>query len=191
MNNLRKYRSGRSNSCNAHEIENMDAVRAQYPIRGGKRNHVHHASSGFTNRTGRRDDTMRTLSFADAIEDALLQAMDEDKRIIILGEDVHGLRSNLYVRFGGERVIPTPISEAAFTGAAVAAAMGGLKPVVEVMLVDFIGVPMDAYHAGKWSDSRGGVGTCQWSCGQPVVAAMGMGVSTSRACGDGWHIFPG
>jgi pyruvate dehydrogenase E1 component beta subunit len=116
---------------------------------------------------------MRTLSFADAIEDALLQAMDEDKRIIILGEDVHGLRSNLYVRFGGERVIPTPISEAAFTGAAVAAAMGGLKPVVEVMLVDFIGVPMDALlnHAAKVERFSGG----SWNVPMVVRAACGGG----------------
>ena len=68
---------------------------------------------------------MRTMGFADAIEDALMQAMAKDESIIILGEDVHGLRLNLRVRFGRERVIPTPISESAFVGAAVAAAMGG------------------------------------------------------------------
>jgi len=83
---------------------------------------------------------MRTLSFAGAIEDALMQAMANDDNIIIMGEDVHGIRLNLRVRFGRDRVLPTPISEAAFVGAAVSAAMGGLHPVVEVMLVDFIGV---------------------------------------------------
>jgi pyruvate/2-oxoglutarate/acetoin dehydrogenase E1 component len=94
---------------------------------------------------------MRTLNFADAIEDALMQAMANDPNIIIMGEDVHGLRLNLRIRFGRDRVLPTPISEAAFVGAAVTAAMGGLHPVVEVMLVDFIGVAMDALlnHAAK------------------------------------------
>jgi len=94
---------------------------------------------------------MRTMSFADAIEDALAQAMAQDPRIIILGEDVHTIRRNLFVRFGKERIRATPISESAFVGAAVTAAMAGLRPVVEVMLVDFIAVAMDALlnHASK------------------------------------------
>src|SRR5512136_49549 len=94
---------------------------------------------------------MRKLTFESAIEDALMQAMAKDEKIIIMGEDVHGLRLNLRVRFGRERVLPTPISEAAFVGAAVGAAMAGLHPVVEVMLVDFIAVTMDAIinHAAK------------------------------------------
>jgi pyruvate/2-oxoglutarate/acetoin dehydrogenase E1 component len=94
---------------------------------------------------------MRTLSFADAIEDAIAQAMSHDSSVIIMGEDVHLLRANLFSRFGGKRVINTPISESAFLGAGVTAAMAGLKPVVEIMLIDFIGVAMDALlnHAAK------------------------------------------
>jgi pyruvate/2-oxoglutarate/acetoin dehydrogenase E1 component len=87
---------------------------------------------------------MKTLTFAQAIESALAQAMSADDRIIIMGEDVELIRVNLFSRFGPKRVLNTPISEGAFVGAAVAAAMAGLKPVVEVMLVDFIGVAMDA-----------------------------------------------
>jgi pyruvate dehydrogenase E1 component beta subunit len=60
---------------------------------------------------------MKTMSFANAIEDALMQAMAKDENIIIMGEDVQGLRLNLRVRFGRDRVRPTPISEAAFVGA--------------------------------------------------------------------------
>jgi pyruvate dehydrogenase E1 component beta subunit len=91
------------------------------------------------------------MGFAEAIEDALSQAMEDDPRIIILGEDVHTLRMNLFVRFGNDRVLATPISEGAFVGAAVTAAMGGLRPVVEVMLIDFIGVAIDPLlnHAAK------------------------------------------
>jgi len=94
---------------------------------------------------------MRRMGFAEAIEDALAQAMAVDSRIVILGEDVHAVRRNLFVRFGPQRVRATPISEAAFVGAAVAAAMAGLRPVVEIMLVDFVGVAMDALlnHAAK------------------------------------------
>jgi pyruvate dehydrogenase E1 component beta subunit len=87
---------------------------------------------------------MRRMSFSEAIDSALGQAMAENSRVIIIGEDVHTLRLNLFVRFGEKRVRPAPISEGAFVAAAVGAAMAGLKPVVEVMLVDFIGVAMDA-----------------------------------------------
>ena len=94
---------------------------------------------------------MTKMGFAQAIESAIAQAMEEDENIIIMGEDVHTLRLNLFARFGKERVKPTPISESAFVGAAVTAAMAGLRPIVEVMLVDFVGVTMDAIlnHAAK------------------------------------------
>lgn len=116
---------------------------------------------------------MRTMSFAEAIEDALAQAMANDQRIVILGEDVHMLRVNLFTRFGKERVRATPISESAFVGAAVAAAMAGLRPVVEVMLVDFIGVAIDALlnHAAKVERFSGG----KWKVPLVVRAACGGG----------------
>jgi pyruvate dehydrogenase E1 component beta subunit len=96
---------------------------------------------------------MTKMTFAQAIESALTQAMEEDESVIIMGEDVHTLRLNLFARFGKERVKYTPISESGFVGAAVAAAMGGLRPIAEVMLVDFIAVTMDAIlnHAAKIS----------------------------------------
>jgi pyruvate dehydrogenase E1 component beta subunit len=116
---------------------------------------------------------MPTMSFADAIESALAQAMAEDSRIIILGEDVHMIRRNLMVRFGAERVRATPISESAFVGAGVAAAMAGLRPIVEVMLVDFIAVAMDALlnHAAKLKSFSGGM----WNAPLVVRAACGGG----------------
>ncbi len=116
---------------------------------------------------------MKTLSFAEAIEDALATAMATDERIIIIGEDVHLLRVNLLSRFGKERVLSAPISESGFVGAAVSAAMGGLRPVVEVMLVDFIGVAMDAMlnHAAKTEAFSGG----RWRVPLVVRAACGGG----------------
>lgn len=94
---------------------------------------------------------MRTLTFDQAVESALNQAMGNDQSIFIMGEDVHTFRVNLFAKFGKDRVIKTPISESAFVGAAVTAAMTGLQPIVEVMLVDFIAVAMDAIlnHAAK------------------------------------------
>ncbi|MCK5428022.1 MAG: alpha-ketoacid dehydrogenase subunit beta, partial [Anaerolineales bacterium] len=116
---------------------------------------------------------MRTLTYAKAIEDALAQAMDKDPRIIIMGEDVHGLRVNLLVRFGKERVLTTPISESAFVGAAVTAAMAGLRPIVEIMLVDYIGVTLDAIinHAAKLEAFSGG----KWKVPLVVRTACGGG----------------
>lgn len=116
---------------------------------------------------------MRQISYADAIDDALAQAMVDDARIVILGEDVRGLRANLFVRFGAQRVRNTPISESAFLGAGVAAAMGGLHPVVEIMIVDFIGVAMDALlnHAAKIEAFSGG----KWKAPLVVRTAVGGG----------------
>ncbi len=94
---------------------------------------------------------MKKMSFDQAIESVIQQEMINDKNIIVMGEDVHTIRLNLFIQFGKERVISTPICEDAFLGAAVTAAMAGLRPIVEIMLVDFIGVAMDAIlnHAAK------------------------------------------
>jgi len=116
---------------------------------------------------------MPTMRFAQAIDHALAQVMAEDDRIVILGEDVHAIRRELLVRFGERRVRSTPISESAFLGAAVTAAMGGLRPVVEVMLVDFLGVAMDALlnHAAKVAALSGG----RWNAPLVVRTSCGGG----------------
>jgi pyruvate dehydrogenase E1 component beta subunit len=116
---------------------------------------------------------MTKMGFAQAIESVITKAMEEDENIIIMGEDVHGLRLNLFARFGRERVIPTPISESAFVGAAVSAAMAGLRPIVEIMLVDFIGVAMDAIlnHAAKISFFSGN----KWNVPLVIRTACGGG----------------
>ena len=108
---------------------------------------------------------MKRMYFTEAIDDALAQAMVDDDRIIIFGEDVPLVRRNLLVRFGPKRVRGTPISESAFLGAGVAAAMAGLRPVVELWMVDFLGVAMDALlnHAAKLETFSGG----RWTA--PVV----------------------
>lgn len=116
---------------------------------------------------------MPRMGFSQAIDDALAAAMAQDDRIVVFGEDVHTIRRSLLVRFGAERVRAAPISESAFVGAAVAAAMAGLRPVVEVMLVDFIGTAMDALlnHAAKVEAFSGG----RWSAPMVVRSACGGG----------------
>lgn len=116
---------------------------------------------------------MKTMRFSEAVDDALAQAMRDDPRIILFGEDVPLLRRNHLVRFGPKRVLGTPISEGAFVGAGVAAAMAGLRPVVELYMVDFVGVAMDALlnHAAKLEAFSGG----KWTAPVVVRAPCGGG----------------
>lgn len=114
---------------------------------------------------------MREMTYAQAIEDALAQAMAADERVVIFGEDVRALRTNLYARFGDRRVRQTPISESAFLGAAVGAAMAGLRPVAELIMIDFVAVAADALinHAAKIEAFSGG----RWQV--PMVVRAGCG----------------
>lgn len=90
----------------------------------------------------------RTISYADAVAEALAYAMDEDERVWVLGEDVaeggaYGATQGLRDRFGPGRVRNTPISESAIVGFSVGAAMTGTRPVPEIMHMDFIACAMD------------------------------------------------
>jgi pyruvate/2-oxoglutarate/acetoin dehydrogenase E1 component len=130
---------------------------------------------------------MKTMNFSEAIDDALGQAMATDSRIIVYGEDVPLLRRNLLARFGPKRIRGTPISESAFLGAGVTAAMAGLRPVVEVYMVDFLGVTMDALlnHAAKNETFSGG----QWSVPLVVRTPCGGGYGDGGQHGQslwGW-----
>ncbi|RMD88613.1 MAG: alpha-ketoacid dehydrogenase subunit beta [Alphaproteobacteria bacterium] len=91
---------------------------------------------------------MPEMTMAEAIAAALDTEMAHDPHVILLGEDVRagamGVTDGLVARHGPDRVIDMPISEAAFIGAAVGAAATGLRPVVELMFADFIGVCFDA-----------------------------------------------
>src|SRR5690554_2060127 len=92
---------------------------------------------------------MRELTYAQALNEALREEMAADPRVFLMGEDIghYGgifrVTQDLLAEFGPERVRDTPISEAAFIGAGLGAAMTGLRPVVEIMWVDFAMVAMD------------------------------------------------
>ena len=92
---------------------------------------------------------MREINYGQAISEAMHEEMVRDGSVIILGEDmgvmgsVFGLTKGFMDEFGAHRVIDTPISEAGFTGMAVGAAMRGLRPIVELMYVDFAPICFD------------------------------------------------
>ena len=92
---------------------------------------------------------MPEITYAQAIKDAMSEEMRRDPKVFILGEDIgayggaFGVTRGMIEEFGAERVRDTPISEAAITGAAVGAAMTGMRPIVEIMFSDFITIAMD------------------------------------------------
>ncbi len=89
------------------------------------------------------------ISYRDALRLAMHDEMQENENVVIIGEDVakyggaYGATKNLVDIFGKNRVIDTPISEPAIVGTAIGAAMTGLKPIAELMYVDFFGMSMD------------------------------------------------
>ncbi|MCK5850353.1 MAG: alpha-ketoacid dehydrogenase subunit beta [Kiritimatiellae bacterium] len=92
---------------------------------------------------------MRTLSYTEALRAALSDELNRDDSIFLLGEDIglyggaFGITRGLLDKFGPERVIDTPISEASFVGTAIGAALSGSRPVVEIMFMDFITLAVD------------------------------------------------
>ncbi len=121
----------------------------------------------------------RELTFAEAIHEAIEQEMIRDPKVFVLGEDVQLLRHPLLEKFGEERVRNTPISESAFIGAATGAAYSGMRPIVELMMIDFFGVAADQImnHMAKITYLSGG----QLRVPLVIRAACGGGY------GDGAH----
>ena len=113
---------------------------------------------------------MREITFKEAVSEAMAQEMERDERVFLMGEDLRVFygggplgvtpADKFFKKFGPERVRDTPISEAAFIGAGVGAAICGMKPIVELMFVDFFGVAMDQIYnqAGKLRYMFGGQG---------------------------------
>jgi len=107
---------------------------------------------------------MLELTYADALREALREEMLRDPRVVLMGEEigvfegVYKVTRGLLKEFGPERVRDTPISEAAIAGAAIGAALAGLKPVAEIMYMDFLPICLDqiATQAAKMHFMSGG-----------------------------------
>ncbi|HET7291074.1 MAG TPA: alpha-ketoacid dehydrogenase subunit beta [Vicinamibacteria bacterium] len=122
---------------------------------------------------------MAALTYLEAIRLAMLEEMDKDPRVFVIGEDVgtYGgafrVTQGFLERFGRERVIDTPISESAIVGASIGAALMGMRPIAELQFIDFISCAFDMIvnYAAK---SR-----YRWGGGVPIVVR--------GPCGGGVH----
>src|SRR5512144_1250554 len=92
---------------------------------------------------------MRKITYRDAVIEALREELKRDEKVYLLGEDIgefggsYKTTVGLMQEFGKERVRNTPISEAAIIGAALGSALLGMRPVAELMYIDFSGIAMD------------------------------------------------
>ncbi len=120
---------------------------------------------------------MRELTLGEAVREALAEELRRDPRVFVMGEDVaeagtaFKVLSGLVEEFGPERMLDTPISEPGFTGIAVGAAMTGMRPVVDIMFGDFVGLTMDQMvnQAAKVHYMSGG----KWKVPMVMRATLG------------------
>ena len=135
----------------------------------------------------------------DALREAMIEEMERDSRVLFYGEDVADYggafkaSKGLMERFGRDRVFNTPISEAAIIGTGVGAAMAGLRPVVELMYMDFALMASDqiANQAGKWHFMSGGQTTVPIVIRCSVGAGKGYGGQHSQSLESLFTHLPG
>lgn len=125
---------------------------------------------------------MRTINMTAAIAEAVDQEMGRDDKVFVVGEDVRvggpfGTDAGLFEKYGGRRVVNTAISELALTGLGVGSAAVGLRPVVEIMIMDFVAVAMDQIvnQMAKMKYMLGGQAVL------PIVVTTHAGVDSSSA----------
>ncbi|HAF48299.1 MAG TPA: alpha-ketoacid dehydrogenase subunit beta [Anaerolineaceae bacterium] len=126
---------------------------------------------------------MPEITYRQAIKDAMVEEMRRDERVFLIGEDIgtyggaFGVSAGMLEEFGSERIVETPISEEAIVGAAAGAAMVGMRPIAEMMFMDFIMLAMEPLvnQAAKARYMFGGKATV------PMVVRMPSGSGTGAA----------
>lgn len=135
-----------------------------------------------------------TTSYREAVREAIRDAMNRDERVFLMGEDVgryggcYAVSKGLLAEFGPERIRDTPLSESAFVGAGIGAAAGGMRPIVEVMTVNFSLLALDQIvnTAATLRHMSGG------QFGVPLVIRMATGAGRQLAAQhshslEGWY----
>jgi pyruvate/2-oxoglutarate/acetoin dehydrogenase E1 component len=141
------------------------------------------------------DNGARELTMSEALNEALHEEMERDPGVFVIGEDIAQLgglfqvTAGLLERFGGQRVIDAPISEAAQAGAGVGAALVGCRPVVELQIADFVTLTMDQVvnHAAKWRYMSGGRVTVPFVLRGAISSGIGMAAQHSQTL-EAWFV---
>ncbi len=136
----------------------------------------------------------KEMSMREALNLALDQAMTADDRVFLLGEDIadpgaSGPTAGLSTKYGHDRVLDTPISEAAIIGAAIGAAIDGLLPVAEIMIMDFIGIAADQLinNAAKLRFMTAGRTTAPITVRTQVYGGLATGATHSQTL-EAWFM---
>jgi pyruvate dehydrogenase E1 component beta subunit len=137
---------------------------------------------------------LRPMTYREAVREGIRDALRRDERVFLMGEDVgryggcFAVSRGMLEEFGPERIRDTPLSESGFVGAGIGAAMGGMRPIVEVMTCNFSLLPLDQIvnNAATWLHMSGG----QFHC--PLVIRMATGGGKQLAAQhshsfEGWY----
>src|SRR3984885_4514810 len=147
----------------------------------------------------RIDPPMPNLRFRDALREAMIEEMERDGRVFLMGEEVghyqgaYKVSEGMLEKFGDKRVIDTPIAEAGFAGVGVGAAMVGLRPIVEFMTWNFSAVAFDQIlnNAAKVRQMSGGQFDCPIVFRGPNASAKQVGSQHSHAMEHFYAHVPG
>lgn len=134
-------------------------------------------------------ESNRVITYSEAVREAIGQAMEADDRVFMLGEDIgvyggaFGVSGDLYHRFGPERIRDTPISELGIVGAAVGAALAGMRPIVEIQFSDFTNQAMDQIvnQAAKIHYMLGGASSVPMVLRTPLGSGTGAAAQHSQS----------
>lgn len=127
------------------------------------------------------ENEMRELTYLEAVREAMVQEMREDENVFLLGEDIgvyggaFGVSKGMLEEFGPDRVLETPISEAGIAGTATGAALMGMRPIMEIMFMDFITLSLDQLvnQAAKMRFMFGGMASIPLVCRAPAGSGTG------------------
>jgi pyruvate dehydrogenase E1 component beta subunit len=141
------------------------------------------------------ENGQRVITYLEAIREAMVQEMRLDPDVFLIGEDIgiyggaFGVSKGMLEEFGPERIRETPISEEAIAGAAVGAALMGMRPIMEIMFMDFSTLALDqlANQAAKMRFMLGGAVSVPMVCRAPAGSGTGAAAQHSQ-CLEAWFI---
>jgi len=137
----------------------------------------------------------REITYLEAVREAMVQEMRQDEHVFLLGEDIgvyggaFGVSKGMLEEFGPDRVLETPISEAGIAGAATGAALMGMRPIMEIMFMDFVTLSLDQLvnQAAKMRFMFGGMASIPLVCRAPAGSGTGAAAQHSQSL-EAWLV---